>query len=132
MGKIFPDQAMTLAAIDRLVHHATILEMNVESYRKRFEEFSLSLHPDKTRLIEFGRFAAVERRRRGLAKPETFNFLGFTHICGRHRRGAFLLIRMTRHDRKRARPKKIKEELRRRNGRAAGTEEWLRRGRTKE
>ena len=45
--------------------------------------FSLSLHPDKTRLIEFGRFAASNRAERGLSKPETFDFLGFTHICGR-------------------------------------------------
>lgn len=51
--------------------------------RKRIEEFALSLHLEKTRLIEFGRFAAVERNRRGLGKPETLNFLGFTHICGR-------------------------------------------------
>jgi hypothetical protein len=46
------------------------------------QEFSLSLHPDKTRLIEFGRHAATNRKRRGLGKPETFNFLGFTVICG--------------------------------------------------
>ena len=51
--------------------------------QQRMEQFALSLHPDKTRLIEFGRFAAGNRARRGLDKPETFNFLGFTHICGR-------------------------------------------------
>jgi RNA-directed DNA polymerase len=51
--------------------------------RARFEEFALQLHPDKTRLIEFGRFAASGREKRGLGKPETFNFLGFTFICGR-------------------------------------------------
>ena len=51
--------------------------------RKRFEEFALSLHPEKTRLIEFGRQAANRRERSGLGRPETFNFLGFTHICGR-------------------------------------------------
>ena len=51
--------------------------------RQRMEKFALTLHPDKTRLIEFGRFAARTARRRGLGKPETFNFLGFTHICGR-------------------------------------------------
>jgi hypothetical protein len=50
--------------------------------RSRLEEFSLSLHPDKTRLIEFGRFAAARRARRGLDKPETFKFLGFVFICG--------------------------------------------------
>ena len=55
--------------------------------RERLEEFALSLHPDKTRLIEFGRHAAADAQRRGLGKPETFNFLGFTFICGKSRRG---------------------------------------------
>ena len=64
-----------------------------DAMRKRLEEFSLSLHPDKTRLIEFGRFAATQRAGRGLGKPETFNFLGFTFICGRSRRGQFALKR---------------------------------------
>ena len=71
--------------------------------RQRLEKFALSLHPEKTRLIEFGRFAAKDRKSRGLGKPETFNFLGFTHICGRSRRGAFQLKRQTRRDRMRAR-----------------------------
>ena len=72
------------------------------------------LHPDKTRLIEFGRYAAADRERRGLGKPETFNFLGFTFICGRSRRGSFLLKRKSRRDRVRAKLKEIKEELWRR------------------
>ena len=80
--------------------------------RERLQEFSLSLHPAKTRLIEFGRFAAVRRARRGLGKPETFNFLGFTFICGTSRRGNFLLKRRTRRDRMRAKLREIKEELR--------------------
>ena len=79
--------------------------------RARFEEFALQLHPDKTRLIEFGRYAAADRERRGLGKPETFNFLGFTHICGRSRRGKFLLKRKSRRDRVRAKLKEIKQEL---------------------
>ena len=58
-----------------------------DEMRERLQEFSLSLHPDKTRLIEFGRFAADNRARRGLGKPETFNFLGFTFICGKSRTG---------------------------------------------
>jgi RNA-directed DNA polymerase len=58
-----------------------------EAMRKRLEEFSLSLHPDKTRLIEFGRHAAERRTQRGLGKPETFKFLGFVFICGRTRKG---------------------------------------------
>ncbi len=82
--------------------------------QQRMEQFALSLHPDKTRLIEFGRFAAERRAERGLGKPETFNFLGFTHICGRNTQGKFQLIRKTRRDRMRTRLQKIKEELRRR------------------
>ena len=82
--------------------------------RERLEKFALSLHPEKTRLIEFGRFAAKDRGSRGLGKPETFNFLGFTHICSRSRRGAFQLKRQTRRDRMRARLRAIKEELQRR------------------
>jgi RNA-directed DNA polymerase len=82
--------------------------------QQRMEKFELSLHPDKTRLIEFGRFAATNRARRSLGKPETFNFLGFTHICGRSRRGLFQLKRKSRRDRMRAKLRDIKEELRRR------------------
>src|SRR6266849_6180662 len=85
-----------------------------DDMRKRFEEFSLSFNPDKTRLIEFGRFAAERRAHRGLGKPETFNFLGFTFICERNSRGQFLVKRTTRRDRMRATLRKIKEELRRR------------------
>ena len=81
---------------------------------QRFEAFALSLHPDKTRLIEFGRFAAAGREKRGLGKPETFNFLGFTHICGRSRRGKVQLRRKSRSDRVRAKLRAVKEELRRR------------------
>ena len=82
--------------------------------QQRMEKFALSLHPDKTRLLEFGRFAAVNRARRGLGKPETFNFLGFTHICGHSRRGLFQLKRKSRRERMRAKLRAIKEELRRR------------------
>ena len=73
--------------------------------RKRFAKFSLELHPDKTRLIEFGRFAAKNRRGRGLAKPETFDFLGFTHVCGKTRDGRFWLRRITIKKRMRAKLK---------------------------
>ena len=85
-----------------------------DAMRQRLREFSLSLHPDKTRLIEFGRFAATNRKRRGLGKPETFNFLGFTLICGKSRQGHFLLKRKSRRDRMRVKLQEIKEELRRR------------------
>ena len=85
-----------------------------EAMRVRFEQFSLALHPDKTRLLEFGRHAAANRQQRGLGKPETFTFLGFIHICGKSRRGAFQLQRKTRGDRMRAKLREIKEQLRER------------------
>jgi RNA-directed DNA polymerase len=82
--------------------------------RERFAEFGLGLHPDKTRLIEFGRYAARDRRRRGLGKPETFDFLGFTHICAKSRSGKFWIRRVTIAKRMRAKLKAVKEQLRRR------------------
>ena len=86
----------------------------LDAMRARLGEFALSLHPDKTRLIEFGRNAATNRDRRGLGRPETFSFLGFTFVCGRSRQGKFLIKRKSRSDRIRARLKETKEELRRR------------------
>jgi len=86
----------------------------LELMHARFGEFSLALHPEKTRLIEFGRFAAVNRKRRGLGKPETFTFLGFTFICSTTRQGSFQLKRKTRADRMQAKLKEVGEELRRR------------------
>ena len=88
-----------------------------DAMRERLQEFSLSLHPEKTRLIEFGRRVTADRARRGLGKPETFNFLGFTFICGKSRRGKFLLMRKTRRDRMQVKLKEIKEEMRRRRHR---------------
>lgn len=82
--------------------------------RERLAGFALTLHPGKTRLIEFGRFAAENRARRGLGKPETFDFLGFTHICGRSRRGHFQLRRKSRRDRMQAKLRELKDTLRRR------------------
>ena len=76
----------------------------LDAMRKRFEGFALSLHPEKTRLIEFGRHAAANREKRGLGKPETFNFLGFTLLCSKSRRGNFLLKRKSRRDRTMATP----------------------------
>ena len=80
--------------------------------RERFEKFGLELHPDKTRLIEFGRFAAANRAARGLGKPETFGFLGFTHICGKTRGGWFQVKRVTIAKRVRAALRKVKDQLR--------------------
>lgn len=82
--------------------------------RERLAAFELTLHGEKTRLIRFGRFAAQNREERGEGKPETSNFLGFTHICGRSRDGGFLLLRKTRRDRRRARLQAIQDGLRRR------------------
>jgi RNA-directed DNA polymerase len=86
----------------------------LEAMRERLGKFALSLHPEKTRLIEFGRFAAENRKRLGLGKPETFNFLGFTFICSKTRRGKFQIKRKSRRDRMRAKMQAIKQELRRR------------------
>lgn len=80
----------------------------------RFGKFHLDLHAEKTRLIEFGRFAAQNRRSRGEGKPETFDFLGFTHSCGRTRKGKFTVIRQTMRKRMRAKLKELQGELRRR------------------
>lgn len=82
--------------------------------RERLSRFALTLHPEKTRLIEFGRFAADNRARRDLGKPETFDFLGFKHICGRSRAGHFQLKRKSRRDRMRVKLKALKMELARR------------------
>jgi group II intron reverse transcriptase/maturase len=83
----------------------------LEEMRERLGKFALSLHPDKTRVIEFGRHAARRRAQRGLGKPETFNFLGFTFICGKSRRGKFLIYRKTRQDRMRAKLRMVKGAL---------------------
>src|SRR5438309_4520949 len=99
----------------------------LDALRARFEEFALSLHPEKTRLIEFGRHAATRRAQRGLGKPETFNFLGFTLICGKSRQGRFLLKRRTRRDRMRAKLQEIKGELRQRMHQPIPNQgQWLR------
>ena len=99
----------------------------LEAMRERLQEFALSLHPDKTRLIEFGRFAAARRAKRGLGKPETFDFLGFAVICGKSRRGTFLRKRKTRRDRLRAKLKEVKTELLRRMHRPIPEQgRWLR------
>ncbi len=82
--------------------------------RERFTKFGLELHPDKTRLIEFGRFAAQRRAARGLGKPETFDFLGFTHICGRGKDEGFWLRRHTVSKRLRAKLRQVKDQLKRR------------------
>jgi group II intron reverse transcriptase/maturase len=82
---------------------------------ERLRKFGLELHPEKTRLLEFGPFAAENRRRRGQGKPETFNFLGFTHICGQKRsNGRYTVVRQTIRKRLQAKLGEVKAELRRR------------------
>jgi RNA-directed DNA polymerase len=85
-----------------------------DAMRERLWEFSLTLHPDKTRLIEFGRHAARNREQRGFGKPETFTFLGFAMICGKSRRDDFQIKRKSRRDRMRTKLREIKEGLRQR------------------
>lgn len=95
---------------------------------ERFAKFQLKLHPEKTRVIEFGRYAAERRKQRGQGKPETFNFLGFTHICGKKRsNGMFTVLRRTMSKRKRAKLKAVKTELRQRlHEPVAEVGKWLR------
>ena len=80
--------------------------------KERFTRFGLELHSEKTRLIEFGRFAAQSRLARGEGKPETFDFLGFTHICGKTRRGKFTVLRKTVRKRWQSKLKEVSRELR--------------------
>ena len=90
-------------------------EQFLEQLRERLRKFGLELHPEKTRLIEFGRYAAERREKRGEGKPETFNFLGFTHICGtNHKTGKFTVHRKTIGKRMAAKLKEIRAKLRQR------------------
>jgi hypothetical protein len=94
--------------------HRADAERFLGELRERFAKFRLELHPEKTRLLEFGPFAAEDRRRAGQGKPETFNFLGFTHICGKKRNGRFTVVRQTIRKRLQAKLSAVKAELRRR------------------
>ena len=107
--------------------HRDDAERFLADLRERFAKFALELHPEKTRLIEFGRYAALDRRRRGDGRPETFEFLGFTHICARTRKsGRFKLKRVTSKKRMRAKLQELKEELKlRRHLPVPEQGEWL-------
>jgi RNA-directed DNA polymerase len=99
----------------------------LDGLRGRLAKFGLELHPDKTRLIEFGRHADWKRRRRGQGKPETFDFLGFTHLCARSRRGRFWVKRITIAKRMRAKLRQVKTDLmRRRHDPVLDQARWLR------
>jgi RNA-directed DNA polymerase len=98
----------------------------MEELGQRLAEFALSLHPQKTRLIQFGRNAVKAREQAGLGKPASFNFLGFTHICGQSRKGRFQLRRKSRVDRMRAKLRDLKGKLRRRMHASVGEQgRWL-------
>ena len=98
-------------------------ERFLQEWRERLQKFGLQLHPDKTRLIEFGRHATENRKQRGEGKPEVFNFLGFTHMCGKTRKtGRFIVKRKTIRKRLSAKLSELKEELR--SFGAAGTSQW--------
>jgi group II intron reverse transcriptase/maturase len=108
--------------------HREEAEAFLEQLRERMRAFGLELHPEKTRLIEFGRFAEDNRKRRGEGKPETFDFLGFTHICGKTRKGKWFTVRrQTIKKRLRSKLQAIRQELRKRSQeRIAETGAWLR------
>jgi group II intron reverse transcriptase/maturase len=103
-------------------------EKFLEQLRERLRKFGLELHPEKTRLIEFGRYATERREKRGEGKPETFDFLGFTHICGTsHKTGYFTVHRRTIGKRMAAKLKDLRAELRKRMHDAPRTTgKWLR------
>ena len=107
--------------------HRTDADSFLEKLRERLRKFGLELHPNKTRLVEFGRFAEQNRERRGEGKPETFDFLGFTHISGKNRKGYFTVRRVTIRKRMRKKLKEIKQQLRRRmHDYVPQTGKWLR------
>ena len=106
--------------------HQAEADRFLQDLRERLGKFGLELHPDKTRRIEFGRYAETNRKGRGEGKPETFDFLGFTHVCGKTRRGAFKVLRQTIGKRMRAKLQEIKQQLRRRmHDPVAQTGKWL-------
>lgn len=94
--------------------HQSDAERFLAELRERLGKFGLELHPEKTRLLEFGRYAAERRKRQGKKKPETFDFLGLTHICGSTRTGGFTVKRQTMRMRMRAKLREVKIELRQR------------------
>jgi group II intron reverse transcriptase/maturase len=123
------DVVVTRYADDLVVGFENRMEARrfLEAFRQRLAKFGLELHAEKTRLIEFGRFAAQDRKQRGEGKPETFTFLGFTHFCGERRNGSFIVWRVTAKKRMVAKLRAIKAELRRRmHEPVVRVGEWLR------
>jgi RNA-directed DNA polymerase len=93
--------------------HRSDAERFMDELRQRLQKFGLELHPQKTRIVEFGRFAERNRKAQGRSRPETFAFLGFTHICGTNRRGGYIILRHTIRQRLRDRLRQVKETIRR-------------------
>ena len=115
--KVARGQVIVVRYADDLVvgfQHRADAELFLQQFGERLAKFGLELHPEKTRLLEFGRFAAENRRRRGEKKPETFTFLGFVHYCGTTPKGRFMVWRETANKRMVAKLKQIKQTLRRR------------------
>ncbi len=115
--KVATGDAIVVRYADDLVvgfEHRAEAERFLEEFRERLAKFGLELHPEKTRLIEFGRFAAANRRERGEGKPESLTFLGFTHRCGISPKGHFTIWRQTERKRLEAKLRQVKQELRRR------------------
>ena len=115
--KIATGEMIVVRCADDLVvgfEHRHEARRFLQEFGERLAKFGLELHPEKTRLIEFGRFAAQDRKKRGEGKPETFTFLGFTHIGGNDRRGRFAVRRKTAKKRLSAKLQQVKQELRRR------------------
>ena len=108
--------------------HRAEAERFLREFQERLAKFGLEIHPEKTRLVEFGRFAQVNRKQRGAGKAETFTFLGFTHYCGTNSKGSFVVWRRTAAKRMRAKLQAIKQELRRKmHERVSVVGEWLKR-----
>ena len=128
--KMAKGDMMVVRYADDLVlgfQNRTDAERFLREFKERMAKFGLELHPEKTRLIEFGRYAARDRKRRGEGKPETFNFLGFTHFCGqRHKTETFTVWRITAKMRMVAKLKAIKAELQhRKHDRTTEVGAWL-------
>jgi len=106
--------------------HQAEADRFLENFRERLGRFGLELHPDKTRRIEFGRFAEQNRKRRGEGKPETFDFLGFKHISGKNRLGRFTVRRKTIRKRMGVKLREVKQQLRERmHDPVRQTGQWL-------
>jgi len=107
------DVIMVRYADDSVIgfQHEDEAERFLEAMRERFGKFGLALHPQKTRLIEFGRYSEQRRKEKGLGRPETFDFLGFTHCCSKTRQGGFKILRLTVKKRLRATLAAIRDKL---------------------